>query len=193
MSLIPRLGRFSGRGNVNPLQGSCLGNAMSRGPWRATLHRVAKRHNWACTCEQSRVLLAKNKRDQEWSLGGQKPISISSSHCLYILVLKKYEVSISYWRSITSSHNPLIVSLGVLTLIYSFKNIDFKKSKVELYENKKMKTNGGNLISFTVCDERKIGVLYLARLRVCQNKNPCPIKAIPNYTINIDQIIICIS
>ena len=61
--------------------------------------------------------------------------------------------------SITSSHNPLIVSLGVLALIYSFKNTDFKKLEVKLYENKKMKTNGGNLISFTVCDEeRKTGL-----------------------------------
>ena len=42
MSFIPRLGRFSGKGNGNPLQCSCLGNPMSRGPWRATVHRVAK-------------------------------------------------------------------------------------------------------------------------------------------------------
>ena len=107
--------------------------------------------------------------------------------CMKVKSESEVAQSVSYGRSITSSHNPLIVSLGVLALIYSFKNIDLKKLEVKFYENKKMKTNGGNLISFTVCDEeRKTGLLYLARLRVCQNKNPCSIKAIPNYTINID-------
>ena len=35
-------GRFSGGGNGNPLQYSCLGNPMDRGAWRATVHGVAK-------------------------------------------------------------------------------------------------------------------------------------------------------
>ena len=38
---IPGLGRFTG-GNGNPLQYSCLGNPMDRGPWWATVHGVAK-------------------------------------------------------------------------------------------------------------------------------------------------------
>ena len=29
-------------GNGNPLQYSCLGNPMDRGPWRAVVHGVAK-------------------------------------------------------------------------------------------------------------------------------------------------------
>ena len=33
---IPRLGRSPRRGNGNPLQYSCLGNAMDRGAWQAT-------------------------------------------------------------------------------------------------------------------------------------------------------------
>ena len=40
--LIPGLGRFPGEGNGNPLQYSCLENAMDREAWRATVHRVAK-------------------------------------------------------------------------------------------------------------------------------------------------------
>ena len=32
--LIPGLGRFPGEGNGNPLQYSCLENAMDRGAWR---------------------------------------------------------------------------------------------------------------------------------------------------------------
>ena len=41
-SLIPRLGRFSGVGNGNLLQYSCLENSMDRGAWWATVHMVAK-------------------------------------------------------------------------------------------------------------------------------------------------------
>ena len=36
------LGGYSGGGNGNPLQYSCLENPMDRGTWEATVHRVAK-------------------------------------------------------------------------------------------------------------------------------------------------------
>ena len=39
---VPWLGRSPGEGNGNPLQYSHLGNPMERGPWRATVHGVAK-------------------------------------------------------------------------------------------------------------------------------------------------------
>ena len=42
--LIPDSGRSSGRGNLNPLQYSCLGNPMDWGAWKATVQGVAK--NW---------------------------------------------------------------------------------------------------------------------------------------------------
>ena len=42
VGLIPGLGRSPGGGNGNPLQYSCLKNAMDRGAWRATVHRIAK-------------------------------------------------------------------------------------------------------------------------------------------------------
>ena len=35
--LIPRLRRFPGEGNGNPLQYSCLENPMGRGAWQATV------------------------------------------------------------------------------------------------------------------------------------------------------------
>ena len=41
--LIPGLGRSPGGGHGNPLQYSCLENAMDRGAWWATMHGVAKR------------------------------------------------------------------------------------------------------------------------------------------------------
>ena len=39
---IPGLGRSPGEGNGNPLQYSCLENAMDRGAWQAAVHGVAK-------------------------------------------------------------------------------------------------------------------------------------------------------
>ena len=42
LSSIPGLGKFSGGGNGNPLQYSCLENPMDGGAWWATVHRVAK-------------------------------------------------------------------------------------------------------------------------------------------------------
>ena len=40
--LIPESGRSSGGGHGNPLQYSCLENAMDRGARRATVQRVAE-------------------------------------------------------------------------------------------------------------------------------------------------------
>ena len=42
VALIPRLGRSPGEGNGNPLQYSCLGNAVDRGAWWAIVYGVAK-------------------------------------------------------------------------------------------------------------------------------------------------------
>ena len=44
---IPGSGSFPGGGNGNPLQYSCLGNPMDRGPWRAAVHGVAKESDMA--------------------------------------------------------------------------------------------------------------------------------------------------
>ena len=39
---IPGSGSSPGEGNGNPLQCSCLENAMEKGAWQATVHRVAE-------------------------------------------------------------------------------------------------------------------------------------------------------
>ena len=39
---IHELERFSGEGNGNPLQYSCLGNPVDTGAWQATVQGVAK-------------------------------------------------------------------------------------------------------------------------------------------------------
>ena len=53
MGSIPGSGRFSGGGNGNPLQHSCLENSMDRGAWWATVREVAQSQTrlsyWACT------------------------------------------------------------------------------------------------------------------------------------------------
>ena len=46
MGSIPGLGRFSGEGNGNPLQYSCLKNPMDRRVWWATVHGLQRvEHN----------------------------------------------------------------------------------------------------------------------------------------------------
>ena len=40
--LIHGLGRYPGEGNGNVLQYSCLENAMDRGGWQATVHRITE-------------------------------------------------------------------------------------------------------------------------------------------------------
>ena len=47
MGLVPGLGRSPGEGNGSPLKYSCLKNPMERGAWWATIHTVAKSHEWA--------------------------------------------------------------------------------------------------------------------------------------------------
>ena len=42
VGLIPGLGRSLGGGSGKPLQYSCLGDAMNRRAWQATVHRVEK-------------------------------------------------------------------------------------------------------------------------------------------------------
>ena len=42
MGSVTGLGRFSGDGNGNLLQYSCLENPMDRGAWWATVHGVTK-------------------------------------------------------------------------------------------------------------------------------------------------------
>ena len=42
MGLIPGLGRYSGGGNGNPFQYSCLGSPTDRGAWQTTVQWVTK-------------------------------------------------------------------------------------------------------------------------------------------------------
>ena len=46
VGLLPRLGKFPGEGNGNPLQYSCLKNPMDSGAWWGPVHGVTKRQDW---------------------------------------------------------------------------------------------------------------------------------------------------
>ena len=49
MGLIPGFGRYSGGGNGNPLQCSCLEDSMDRGVWQASVYGVAENWTWLST------------------------------------------------------------------------------------------------------------------------------------------------
>ena len=49
---IPGSGRSPIEGNGNPLQYSCLGNAMDRGTWKATVHEATKESNMTVSEQQ---------------------------------------------------------------------------------------------------------------------------------------------
>ena len=49
---IPGSGSSPGEGNGNPLQYSCLKNAMDRGAWRATVHEDARVRHMLATKQQ---------------------------------------------------------------------------------------------------------------------------------------------
>ena len=53
VSSMPAAGRSSGGGDGDPLQHPCLKNAMDRGAWWATVHRVAK--SWTCLKRRGRM------------------------------------------------------------------------------------------------------------------------------------------
>ena len=54
--LIPGSGRLSGGGNGNPLQYSCLGNFMDRGPWPSIIHRVTRVKHDLATKQDTHIL-----------------------------------------------------------------------------------------------------------------------------------------
>ena len=67
---IPGLGRFPGEGNGNSLQYYCLGNAMDRGSWQATVHGVTRvRHALATELQQQQPLY----KEVVFSLGAILP------------------------------------------------------------------------------------------------------------------------
>ena len=78
-SLIPGSGRSLGEGNGNPLQYSCLRNAMDRGAWRATIRGITREGHNSVT-EQQQIF-------------NEFPIIISIIMCQYLLCTLQLESS----------------------------------------------------------------------------------------------------
>ena len=84
---IPGSGRYPGKGNANPLQYSCLENAMVRGAWRATVHGVAKNQT------QQKGLSTQHTSTLSWVFGSTPVFS----HLLFPTSLKeRYQHFIIY-------------------------------------------------------------------------------------------------
>ena len=60
-SSTPGWRRYPGGGNGSPLWYSCLGNAMDRGAWWATVHGVSRAGHNLATKQQHRLVLYKGK------------------------------------------------------------------------------------------------------------------------------------
>ena len=91
--MSPWSGRYSGKGNDNPLYYSCLENLMDRGTWRATVHGVARvRHD-----------LATKPSIETWE--GRSPIILSSwknsqTYFTTVLFLPHYPyIPINTWQN----------------------------------------------------------------------------------------------
>ena len=66
---IPGSGRSPGGRHINPLQYSCLENAMERGTWWATVHRVTKRLDETEVTEHAHMQRTIGFRDSEFGVG----------------------------------------------------------------------------------------------------------------------------
>ena len=79
---IPGLGRCPGGGHGNPLQYSCLENPMDRGAWQATVHGIAKRHNWG---DLASTHTAIGFLEGEWQSKNKESEHLCESCCIQIL------------------------------------------------------------------------------------------------------------
>ena len=79
----PKSGRFSGEGNGNPLQYSCLGNPMDRGAWQATKWSLgSQRVRQDLVTEHTQSIICKNRQcgigrpiwHISWNLQKEEPL-----------------------------------------------------------------------------------------------------------------------
>ena len=61
----PWVGKILGKGNIYPLQYSCLENSMDSGAWWATIHGVTKNHGHNWTTDTFILRLGKSKKFQD--------------------------------------------------------------------------------------------------------------------------------
>ena len=79
---VPGWGKSPGEGNGNPLQYPCLGNAMDRGAWLATVHRITK--SWTLLSKTTAAASVEDlgpEGGREGGLGTQSKNCIQSLQC----------------------------------------------------------------------------------------------------------------
>ena len=63
---MPELGRYPGEGDGNPLQYSCLENAIDRAAWWALAHGVTKSHTRLSDCHSlKKISMSTNKKGKQ--------------------------------------------------------------------------------------------------------------------------------
>ena len=101
-SLITGLGISHGEGCGHPLQYSCLKNPMDRGVWRATVHRIANRQEWATFTHSQYIFNSKYKVltcfDFYCFLGISFPSSVCVCVCVLVWVCLERDREVG-WRS----------------------------------------------------------------------------------------------
>ena len=90
---IPGSGRCPGGGNGNPLQYSCWGNPMDRGPWWAAVHGVANSQIWLSDWVHTHA----NLPWQPWRFSFKKE---------FPLALRTFRINCSIQSKATSSGSP---------------------------------------------------------------------------------------
>ena len=83
------MGRYTGEGNGNPLQYSCLDNSMDRGAWWVTVHGVTK--EWGMTLQLNttgsvQLLSCVRLFATPWTAACQASLSITNSQSLLKLM-----------------------------------------------------------------------------------------------------------
>ena len=110
MSLIPELGRSPGEGNGNPLQYSCLENAMDREARWATVHGVTKSQTWLRTHTHTQDMFSYSRNcpgvflvvEPIWML--IKPSGWTSFRCMRVPLLHIL-TSTSWWLLLSFNHS----------------------------------------------------------------------------------------
>ena len=70
------------KGNGNPLHYSCLGNAMDRGAWWATVHEVAKSQTWLSDWNNSNQMKCRGPVWGQRNTDQERPPISSIKSCL---------------------------------------------------------------------------------------------------------------
>ena len=115
-SWIPEWGTFSGVGNGNSLQYSCLEKPMDRGAWQATVHGITKSwtwlsHKYTCSGAQNCNYWARPRAQAQQQ---EKPLQWEA----YVLQLESSPHSLQLEKSLRSNEDPAQSKINFLKLFF---------------------------------------------------------------------------